>query len=130
MKKTAIAAALPLWLLLGGCVASRPDPGPSPAQNELAIQSERIVELAVAAGIPEERAKRTPPLELLRDLEALFRDAETYSAAELSAEDLKLLDSYLNDQPQILKTVRIHDRLVRRIRNRRIVILPEEKEAL
>ena len=124
--KTAIAVALPLLLLFGGC-ATKGEAEYSPAQNELAIQRERIAELAVAAGIPEARARRTPPRELLRDIESQFKDAEMFSTPVLTRDELKLLDSYLDNKPGILKTIRNYDRAIRRFRNRRIIVLPEER---
>lgn len=121
-----IFAALLLPLLLFGCVAPvRENP---PSQEELRKTRAKVQDIARHLNIPEDQVERASTPELLSDISSVLFDSGTYSDQCLNETELKKVETYFYNQPQILKKIREHNSYIQEMKGRRVILLPRKKE--
>ena len=120
----AISVLLNLVQLLTTSNRSQP---PAATQQVPAAATARIREVAELCGADMERLRNRDAYETLSDIREILRDAEADSPAVIGKDDLKLLDSYLNNKPRLLAVIKRQNAFAASLRGKRLLILPERK---
>lgn len=120
-----LTAFVLLFLLQGCCTRVVQDDS---SKQELMKVHSNVQKLALQMSIPRTQVDKESTKDLLVDINSLLLDSVSYPGRSLTDDELKVISSYLYNQPQILKIIKEHNSYIQRIRGKRILVLPREGE--
>ena len=89
---------------------------------------QQVMLLASKTGIPEDKIKKSSTKELLVDIELKLNKNHIYDGKLLTADEMKILSNYLNDQHQILRTIKDYHHYMQLMQNKKIIVFPENDQ--
>lgn len=89
---------------------------------------QQVMLLASKTGIPEDKIKKSSTKELLVDIELKLNKNHKYDGKLLTADEMKILSNYLNDQHQILRTIKSYHHYMQLMQNKKIIVFPENDQ--
>lgn len=92
-----------------------------------AAEMNQIREIAIACGANPAQVNNTSIQELLSDIKGFLMNAEPFYESVLEGKDLSTVQSYLNDQKNLLKTIEGQNKFLSNLKGKRILVLPQEK---
>ena len=114
-----------LFLTQGCCTRVVQDDS---SKQELMKIHSNVQRLALRMSIPRTQVDKESTEDLLVDINTLLLDSGSYPGRCLTEDELKVISSYLYNQPQILKIIKEHNSYIQGLRGKRILVLPREGE--
>lgn len=93
-----------------------------------ATEMNQIREIAIACGANPAQASNMSSKEMLSDIKSFLMNAEPFYGSVLEGKDLSTVQSYLNDQKNLLKTIEGQNKFLSNLKGKRILVLPQEKK--
>ena len=122
------ALSFALFMFLTGCITDHGIPVDySPQVHEDDVRKQ-VIHLASIIGIPEEKIKGRSTKELLVDIEIQLNETYNYKEDILTADEMEVLSSYLNYQRPILRKIKNYHIIVQKLRDKKIIVLPESHQ--
>lgn len=81
-------------------------------------------QVANSLGIPEEKSSTLSIEGLVSEIRIKLDETTKYHGKVLSEEEMKVLSICLSDDLEILKTVKEYNNFVRKLNNKKIIVLP------
>jgi hypothetical protein len=105
-----------------GCCFNAP-----PQKTDMTWEKNQLIKIATQLGVAQSRASQLNMRELITEIEIKINETAEYYSGHLSEEEKKQINDLLYGEDRILKTLESYELFIKKINNRRIIILPENK---
>lgn len=116
------------FFLLAGCTYKHNVPVTHSQPIGFDDVRQQVMLLASKTGIPEDKIKESSTLELLVDIEIKLNSHQGYEGKILTDDEMSILSNYLNDQHQILRTIKSYHHYMQLMQNKKIIVFPENDQ--